>query len=464
MLLGCSLIPDRGRSVRFSGDRLELAVSSSEVGEKIAVEISFLPRNLISMPTLRPIDRALVPVNSKAAFQVSAPNYDEFQSDREVWDLLQERPENVLKITMPHCHVARAEEMIDDGCPEALAHATSEMRKFEKSPLMREARNVLWVYSITSPKRPAEPQLGVGGFGLTSEIRTEKTPNGSVIRNEGIRPEKAEGRAQLLKATNADFGTVNLAVNDAQGKLLSTLTEIAASRECDFETHDEDQNLHQSWLISDEPTKTRLIELLADEPAAYVADGNHRSAAAAALGLDHFLTVFFPTSRLGLEPYNRLLPLNGLSAAAFLQKLEPNFTVQKIETSAPYRPEQVGTIGLYLGGKWYQLAPRPGTFDPENAAESIDSDIIQRHLIDGILGMSDARDKRINYVGGNKDAAYLVQRVDAGDYDLALSVAPVTMKQFVDVCEQNLFMPPKSTWFDPKIRSGLVIALLGNGH
>jgi len=203
------------------------------------------------------------------------------------------------------------------------------------------------------------------------------------------------------------------------------------------------------------------MNLLAAEPAAYVADGNHRSAAAAAMGLDHFLTVFFPTSRLGLEPYNRLLPLNGLTAATFLHQLEEKFETKKLGKTTPYRPAHVGLIGLYLNGEWYELTPKAGTFDPGNAAESIDSDIIQRQIIDGILKISDARDKRINYVGGNKDAAYLVERVDHGDYGLALSVAPVTMQQFVDVCEQNLFMPPKSTWFDPKIRSGLVIALLG---
>jgi uncharacterized protein (DUF1015 family) len=203
-----------------------------------------------------------------------------------------------------------------------------------------------------------------------------------------------------------------------------------------------------------------LVDLLAQEPAAYVADGNQRSAAAAAMGLEHFLTVFFPTSRLGLEPYNRLLPLNGLTGEDFLARLKDNFEVESLGEIAPFRPEQVHEIGLYLDRQWWRLRPKAGSFRPENAAESIDSDIIQRHIIDAILGMSDARDKRINYVGGNKNAAYLVSRVDSGDYDLALSVAPVTMQQFVDVCEQNLFMPPKSTWFDPKIRSGLMIALL----
>jgi len=412
------------------------------------------------MVTLRPVSRALVPVDSDAAYRVSAPNYDEFQSDREVWDLLQARPDNVLRITMPHCHVPDPGDILEDGSAPALAHATSEMEWLKSNPLMQTVENVLWVYEIVSPKRPEAPQLGVGGFGLTSEIRTEQVPQGSIIRNEGIRPEKAEGRAQLLRATHADFGTVNLAVRDEQNQLLNELTRITQSRPCDFETLDEDQNLHRSWLVCDEQAVKSLVDLLAQEPAAYVADGNHRSAAAAAMGLEHFLTVFFPTSRLGLEPYNRLLPLNGLTGEDFLARLKDNFEVESLGEIAPFRPEQVHEIGLYLDRQWWRLRPKAGSFRPENAAESIDSDIIQRHIIDAILGMSDARDKRINYVGGNKNAAYLVSRVDAGDYDLALSVAPVTMQQFVDVCEQNLFMPPKSTWFDPKIRSGLMIALL----
>lgn len=412
------------------------------------------------MTTLRPIPLALVPVNSDAAYRVSSPNYDEFQSDREIWDLIQERPENVLRVTMAHCAVDSFDDVLEDGSDESLRLAGKEMQALQASPLMQEKREILWVYEITSPKRPDAPQLGVGGFGLTAEIRTEQQPLGTIIRNEGIRPEKAEGRARLLQAVSADFGTVNLAVRDERGKLLAALERITKSRPCDFETLDEGRNRHRSWIIEDAPTKQELVRLIAEEPAAYVADGNHRSAAAAQLGLAHFLTVFFPASRLGLEPYNRLLPLNGLSPDEFLKRLETRFTVQRRDSQAPYRPAAPHTIGLYLRGRWYELRPKAGSFNPDDAAESIDADIVQRHIIDGILGMSDARDKRINYVGGNKDAAYLAQRVDAGEYDLALSLAPVTMPQFMRVCEQNLFMPPKSTWFDPKVRSGLVVALL----
>jgi uncharacterized protein (DUF1015 family) len=249
-------------------------------------------------------------------------------------------------------------------------------------------------------------------------------------------------------------------VQDQSGEFTAALEAVADSRPCDYAATDEAGNRHRVWLVVEPPETARLSDLLAAEPAAYVADGNHRSAAAAMLGREHFLAVFFPTARMHLEPYNRLLPACGLSSEALLEKLAGPFDVVPLGPLPSYRPAAVHEIGLYLRGNWRRLTPRPGTFDPHNAAQSIDANIVQRHIFDDILGIADPRDKRINYVGGNKDAAYLKARVDAGDYELALSLAPVTMGQFVAVCEQGLFMPPKSTWFDPKIRSGLVIALL----
>lgn len=412
------------------------------------------------MITLRPVTRALVPVNSEAAQRVSSPNYDEFQSDKEIWDLLQAKPENVLRITMAHCHVDDLANALEEGGEEALAHSGEQMQDLVASPLMKELQGLLWVYEITSPKRPDEPQLGVGGYAATSEIRTEQTPNGSIIRNEGVRPEKAQGRANLIDATNAYIGTVNLAVKDESGELTSVMSETVNSRDCDYEVVDEAGNRHRIWWVTESGEQQKLIDLLAAEPAAYVADGNHRSAAAATLGKDYFLTVFFLTQQLGLEPYNRLLSLNDVSPEVFLEQLAENFEFNELVGATTYRPNVVNKVGVYIAGKWYELLPKAGSFDPDNAAESIDADIVQRHIFDKILGMPDNRDKRINYVGGNKTSEYLVERVNNGDFDLAISLAPVTMEQFVKVCDQNRFMPPKSTWFDPKVRSGLVIALL----
>ncbi len=294
----------------------------------------------------------------------------------------------------------------------------------------------------------------------TDEIRTEQNPVGVIVRNEGIRPEKAEGRAKLIRATNAYIGTVNCAVRDNDGRLVAALESHADSHEPDFTTVDEAGNTHRVWLVTEPDAAAQLQQVLAAEPAAYVADGNHRSAAAATLRNDQFLAVFFPTDRLRLEPYNRLVEDAGIATEALLARLDESFAIEPLGPLPSYRPQHVHKIGVYAAGTWYELSPRPGSFDPEDAAQSIDADIVQRQLFDGILGMSDARDARLNFVGGNKDAAYLKQRVDAGEYAFAVSLAPVTMEQFIAVCEQNRFMPPKSTWFDPKIRSGLVTALL----
>ncbi|MBL8851189.1 MAG: DUF1015 domain-containing protein [Planctomycetaceae bacterium] len=412
------------------------------------------------MVTIQPVSRALVPRDTDAANRLTAPNYDEFQSDREVWELLQKRPECVLRITMAHCHVPEIAGILPDGGPQALEHSVSEMQALQNGPLVQSLNDILWVYEVVSPRRPDIRQIGLGGFGRTAEIRTEQQPNGTIIRNEGIHPDKAEGRARLIRATRAYIGTVNCAVRDESGRFVTALDTIADARPCDYEAIDEAGNRHRTWLVTDATQIAELQALLANEPAAYVADGNHRSAAAAALGEEHFLAVFFPTGRMHLEPYNRLLPSLGQSPESLLSKLAVNFEIEALGPIPEFRPEQIHEIGLYLAGEWHLLRPWPGTFDPESAADSIDAAIVHKHIVQGVLGVSDARDKRLNYVGGNKDSRYLKSRVDAGDYALALSLAPVTMEQFGDVCEQNQFMPPKSTWFDPKIRSGMVMALL----
>jgi uncharacterized protein (DUF1015 family) len=412
------------------------------------------------MVSLAPVPLALVPVDSAAAAEISAPNYDEFQGDREVFDLLSTRPHCVLKVTMAHCDVPVFDQRLEDGGPEALEQATASMRKLECSPRVRTVENLLWVYEVVSPRRPDVRQLGLGGLARTDEIRTERNSSGVIVRNEGIRPEKAEGRARLIEATNAYIGTVNCAVRDRSGTLINALQAVADRRTPDFSTQDEAGNMHRVWLVLETAPRQHLLRCFAAESAAYVADGNHRSAAAAQLGKEHFLAVFFPSDRLRLEPYNRLVDAGGIPSGELLRQLESRFEVQVLGPLPAYRPDQIHDYGLYVDNNWYRLVPSPGTFNADDAAESIDADIIQRNLFDRILGITDPRDHRLNFVGGNKDSAYLKARVDSGEYDFALSLAPVTMQQFVAVCEHNQFMPPKSTWFDPKIRSGLVMALL----
>jgi len=411
------------------------------------------------MVSIRPVNRLLVPTSSVAAQSVMGPNYDEFQGDREVWDVLQACPQSVLKLTMAHCDVATPDAIGVEGEPEALQRAAGNLQALIDGPLTRTVSNVLWVYEIVDRRRPQTAQVGLGGNAVTAEIRTETNPQGSVIRNEGIREPKARGRADLIQHTRCCVGIVNLAVEDPAGTLQQALDTVIHSRECDYQAVDEVENRHRVWLISDPGEIQRFQHLMSQMPEAYVADGNHRSAAAALLGRADYLAVFFPTSRMWLAPYNRLVRSADLNIDRVLQAVAEGFHVEPLAGGGPFQPAATHVIGLYHKSGWFQLVPHSDSFDATNAARAIDADIVQRLVFDRILGITDPRDQRLTFVGGNRDAAYLQSRVDSGEFDLAVTLPAVTMEQFMDVCRQNRFMPPKSTWFEPKIRSGLVISL-----
>jgi uncharacterized protein (DUF1015 family) len=415
------------------------------------------------MVSIDPVPHALVPVNSAAADAIGAPNYDEFQSDGEVWDILQSQPMSVLKVTMPQCDVATRTGILDEHATETLEKAAANFAALARDPLTRHVRNLLWVYEITDPRDRSIRQIGLGGMGRTREIRTAETPDGVIIRNEGVRESKARGRAELTQATGADMGMVNNAVDDLNGDFYSALDLHARNYPVSFATHDESGNVHRVWLVEDAEKVRAFQEILAREPQAYVADGNHRSAAAALLGYEHFLTVFFPARTMTIAPYNRLVDTGGTPRAALLTALERSFAVEAAPVVGAYQPMHSHDVGLYDGERWWRLHPRPGTFDPQDAAQNIDADIVQRLFFADVLGITDARDDRLTYVGANRDERWLQEEVDAGRHDIAVTLPPVTMKQFVAVCLQNKLMPPKSTWFVPKIRTGLVMAILARG-
>ena len=411
------------------------------------------------MVTLKPIPRALVPVGDAAAQALCSPNYDEFQSDLEIFDLLRRQPDSVLRITMPHVGAASPDEILTEGSGEALDAARARMVDLQEGPLTRDCADSMFLYEIEDPKRPRIRQIGLGGLAAAHDILTDATPNGTIVRNEGVRPKKARGRADLIGATRAIIGIVNNAVEDSDGAYASALQACADRREPDFSALAEDGCRHNVWLLPESPERDRLVEALGAEPFAYVADGNHRSAAAAMLGLD-FMTVVFPASRMGLAPYNRLVRTAERSSDEWRGALGGMFHVKHWRRTGDFQPSRTHSIGLYADGAWLHTSPRDGTYDVSNAAESIDAAIVQRNLFDRLCGISDPRDARLTFVGGNRDAAYLRRRVDAGEFAFAVTLPPVTMEQFIAVCRQRRVMPPKSTWFSPKIRSGLVMAQL----
>ena len=400
-------------------------------------------------------------MNSEAAARISAPNYDEFQSDQEIWEVLKANPTSVLRVTMAHCDTAAPADIEAGDTEASLARARVNMDELISSDLTREVRDVLWVYEILDPRRPDTPQIGLGGMARTDQIRTETTPAGTIIRNEGIREPKSRGRADLIAATNAIVGTVNNAVDDASGVIHAALETHAASTAPDLEVTDNHDNRHRVWIVDDRGAIGHFRQLFSEEPQAYVADGNHRSAAATMLGYDTFLAVFFPAATMGIYPYNRLVSETENSVSELSAALAKKFEIGgTLETDA-YQPTETHSIGLYSPEQgWMQLRPIPGTFDPGNAGEAIDADIVQRNLFADVFGIGDEGDPRLTFVGNNKDATWLQAAVDEGRAAYAVTLPAVTMTQFIEVCRQNRHMPPKSTWFEPKIRSGLVMAML----
>ena len=412
------------------------------------------------MVTLSPIPRALVPVDTEAAQALCSPNYDEFQTNREIFDLLQRQPDSVLRVTMPHAAASSPEEMLAEGSPEALLAASSRMAAMRASLLTRELSDLMFLYEIVDRARPGVRQVGLGGLAPAADILTDETPGGTIVRNEGVRPKKARGRAELIQATRSIIGTVNNAVEDAEGVLAARFKAAADYRAADYRAVADDGCSHKIWLLHDSAERRELVTALAEEPFAYVADGNHRSAAAAMLGLEGFLAVVFPATSMGLAPYNRLVAGEVRTSGDWRAALAPTFHVVDVTAGTDYQPGAPHSIGLYSGDGWLRLTPKPGTYDASNAAESIDAAIVQRNVFERVCGIADPRDERLTFVGGNRDARYLRNRVDSGEQSFAVTLPPVTMQQFLEVCRQRRMMPPKSTWFSPKIRSGLVMALL----
>ena len=372
-------------------------------------------------------------------------------------------PGSVLRVTMAHCDADSPKRIGRADSRDALAKAAANMEELRASELTKEVRDVLWVYEIEDPSRPGVRQIGLGGMARTSQIRTDATPQGTIIRNEGIREAKARGRANLFQATDAIIGIVNNGIDDASGEFQSHLEAHADRLAPDLEVVDQGGNRHRVWIVRQAQAVRRFRERLAGEPHAYVADGNHRSAAAAMLGCEHFLSVFFPARTMGIRPYNRLVRVPALPTKQLTAAIGEKFALDTPAQAGPYQPTEIHDIGLYTSDcGWLRLRPIPGTFDPDDAAEASDSGIVQKNLFSHVFGIANAGDERLTFVGSNKDAGWLQREVDEGRATYVATLAAVTMDEFIEVCRQSRHMPPKSTWFEPKVRTGLVMALLGS--
>ena len=343
--------------------------------------------------------------------------------------------------------------------------AAENFRKFQdRGWLVQDGKEQYYIY--------AQTMNGKTQYGLVVCANVDDYLNGVIKKHELTRRDKEEDRMKHVRVNDANMEPVFFAYPDNAVLDALIMRYAATSPEYDF-IAPVDGFRHQFWIISDDADIATVTEEFAKMPSLYIADGHHRSAAAALVGAEkarqdpghdgteeynYFMAVCFQASQLTILDYNRVVKdLNGLTSEAFLAALAKNFDVEE-KGEAEYRPCRLHNFSLYLDGKWYSLTAKPGTFDDSDPIGVLDVDISSRLILDEILGIKDLRsDKRIDFVGGLRGLGELKRRVDSGEMRAALALYPVTMKQIMDIADSGKIMPPKATWFEPKLRSGLVI-------
>ncbi|MDH6304574.1 uncharacterized protein (DUF1015 family) [Parabacteroides sp. PF5-5] len=358
----------------------------------------------------------------------------------------------------------------DEHAPEVYEKAAENFQKFQdKGWLVQDPKEMYYVY--------AQTMNGHTQYGLVICAYVDDYMTGKIKKHELTRRDKEEDRMKHVRVNNANIEPVFFAYPD--NPELDAIVKKYAGKTPEYDFVAElDGFGHTLWLIDNEADIAHITELFAQIPAMYIADGHHRSAAAALVGAEkakqnpnhkgdeeynYFMAVCFPANQLTIIDYNRVVQdLNGLSEQEFLTKLEQNFTIEE-KGAEIYKPKALHNFSLYLGGKWYSLTAKPGTYNDNDPIGVLDVTISSNLILDEILGIKDLRsDKRIDFVGGIRGLGELKRRVDSGEMKVALALYPVSMKQLIDIADTDNIMPPKTTWFEPKLRSGLVVHKLDN--
>uniref|UniRef100_UPI003FF121C6 DUF1015 domain-containing protein n=1 Tax=Prevotella sp. TaxID=59823 RepID=UPI003FF121C6 len=366
-------------------------------------------------------------------------------------------------------HIIKPEIDFEEGTseydPRVYDKAAENFKMFqEKGWLTQDAQDCYYIY--------AQTMNGKTQYGLVVGAFVEDYLNGVIKKHELTRRDKEEDRMKHVRVCDANIEPVFFAYpdNDVLNELIARY--VATEPVYDF-IAPIDGFGHKLWVISDEKDIDTVTKQFAEMPALYIADGHHRSAAAALVGAEkakqnpnhrgdeeynYFMAVCFPASQLTVLDYNRVVKdLNGMTSEQFLEALTKNFVVEN-KGSEIYKPAKLHEFSLYLDGIWYALTAKQGTYDDTDPIGVLDVDISSRLIIDELLGIKDLRsDKRIDFVGGLRGLAELKRRVDSGEMRMALALYPVSMKQIMDIADSGNIMPPKATWFEPKLRSGLII-------
>ncbi|MCD7901571.1 MAG: DUF1015 domain-containing protein [Bacteroides sp.] len=334
----------------------------------------------------------------------------------------------------------------------------------DKGWLVQDEKEHYYIY--------AQTMNGKTQYGLVVGAYVPDYMNGAIKKHELTRRDKEEDRMKHVRVNNANIEPVFFAYPD-NDRLDKIVQKYAATTPVYDFIAPGDGFGHTFWIVDDENDMAVITREFAGMPALYIADGHHRSAAAALVGAEkakqnpshsgdeeynYFMAVCFPANQLTIIDYNRVVKdLNGLTSEQFLAALEKNFIVEE-KGAEIYKPEKLHNFALYLDGKWYSLTAKPGTYDDNDPIGVLDVTISSNLILDEILGIKDLRsDKRIDFVGGIRGLGELSKRVDSGEMKVALALYPVSMKQLMDIADTGNIMPPKTTWFEPKLRSGLVI-------
>ena len=369
-------------------------------------------------------------------------------------------------------HIIKPEINFPEGTseydPKVYESAAEHFQAFQdKGWLVQDDKEQYYIY--------AQTMNGKTQYGLVVCAYVDDYMTGKIKKHELTRRDKEEDRMKHVRINNANVEPVFFAYKDNE-VLMNMIAKYAATEpEYDF-IAPIDGFGHKFWCINDDADIATITAEFTAMPAMYIADGHHRSAAAALVGAEkakqnpnhkgdeeynYFMAVCFPASQLTILDYNRVVKdLNGLSSEEFLAALSKNFDVALVESEdiAAIKPQKLHQFSLYLDKKWYHLDAKEGTFDNNDPIGVLDVDISSRLILDEILNIGDLRSsQRIDFVGGLRGLGELVRRVDSGEMRAALALYPVSMKQIMDIADSGKIMPPKATWFEPKLRSGLVI-------
>lgn len=410
------------------------------------------------MAIIKPF-RALRP-QPQLAKQVASRPYDVLNS-AEAKIEAQGNPSSFLHITKSEIDLP---ETVDIHAQEVYEQAKSNLEAFMKREvLFRESKECYYIYQLIMNGRKQT--------GLVCVSSIDDYENDVIRKHEFTRPEKEQDRINHIRISGAQTGNVFLAYrsNDAMDELIEKWKETK-SPVYDFTAEDDIQ--HTIWIVNDTAVCDQITGIFrVNIPYTYIADGHHRAASAAKVrkalgteagsGADYFLTTLFPSNQLQIMDYNRVVKdLNGMTAAAFVKALENQFEIQ-LKGGEPVKPAALHEFGMYLEGNWYVLKAKPTAYtnDPIGI---LDVTVLQNHVLDALLNIKDPRtDTRVEFVGGIRGLAELEKKVNSGNFAAAFSLYPVTIDQLFDISDSGNVMPPKSTWFEPKLRDGLLTHLIG---